>query len=256
MSRALIGSTGFVGGNLLRQTTFDALYHSRNIDAIAGQEFDWLVCAGAPAEKWRANQDPAADRANLDRLEAALSHVSARRAILISTVDVYPAPRKVDEASPFDPTAASAYGYHRFGLERFFQTRFETMIVRLPALFGPGLKKNVVFDLLHGHALDNVHADSSYQYYPLDRLWADLMTAWEAGIRLLNVTSEPLTTRELAREVFGRTFTNRPGITPARYDVRSRHAAALGGAGGYSLSRSDVLGALRTFATTERGGRA
>jgi len=256
MNRALIGSTGFVGSNLLRQAPFDAWYHSRNIERIAGREFDWLVCAGAPAEKWRANQDPESDRANLERLKQAIANVWARRAILISTVDVYPRPCEVDEESPFDPAAATPYGYHRYQLEGFFRARFDTLVVRLPGLFGPGLKKNVVFDLLHGNALQHVHADGSYQYYPLHRLWSDLMTAWQAGIRLLNLTTEPLATETLIREVFDRPFTNRPAQEPAHYDVRSRHAAMFGGQGGYILSQAEVLADLRAFVAAEAGGRA
>ena len=51
---ALIGYSGFVGGNLLRQRSFDACFNSSNIEAIAGRSFDLVVCAGAPAEKWKA----------------------------------------------------------------------------------------------------------------------------------------------------------------------------------------------------------
>jgi len=37
---ALIGYTGFVGGNLLAQRGFDALFNSRNIEEIAGVRID------------------------------------------------------------------------------------------------------------------------------------------------------------------------------------------------------------------------
>ena len=49
MKTALIGSTGFVGGNLQRQAAFDDGYHSRNIESLAGKSYDLIVCAGAPA---------------------------------------------------------------------------------------------------------------------------------------------------------------------------------------------------------------
>src|SRR5471032_1906206 len=100
MRTALIGHTGFVGSNLLRQARFDATYNSSNIEAIAGEEFDLLVCAGVRAEKWIANANPAADRGGIDRLIQALTTVKARRAILISSVDVFITPIEVDESSP------------------------------------------------------------------------------------------------------------------------------------------------------------
>ena len=62
MTDALIGYSGFVGGTLLRQRAFEARYRSTNIGSIAGGEFELVVCAGAPAQKWIANRDPEADR--------------------------------------------------------------------------------------------------------------------------------------------------------------------------------------------------
>src|SRR5713101_4387612 len=102
MPDALIGFTGFVGGNLLRQTHFDDLYNSRNIESIAGKKYKTLVCSGAPADKWKANQNPSADFDNIQRLQERLSRVSADEVILISTVDVYPNPVSVDEGSQID----------------------------------------------------------------------------------------------------------------------------------------------------------
>ena len=34
---ALIGYTGFVGSNLVRQHSFDAMFNSQNIDSISGR---------------------------------------------------------------------------------------------------------------------------------------------------------------------------------------------------------------------------
>src|SRR5262249_4700496 len=135
MKSALIGHTGFVGGNLLDQGSFTHLYNSRTIDSIRGEEFDLLVCAGVSAEKWRANRDPDADRAALQRLMQPLAAVRTSRAVLISTVDVFGQPMDVDESTPVEPSHATAYGRHRYQLEEFFRARFDTLVVRLPGLF-------------------------------------------------------------------------------------------------------------------------
>jgi hypothetical protein len=256
MADALIGCTGFVGGNLLRQAPFDDLYHSRNIDDIRGRCYDRLVCAGARAEKWKANQDPKADRAGIRTLTDALNHVQARQVILISTVDVYPQPFGVDEATSIDATQSSAYGRHRFELEQFFASRFDTLIVRLPGLFGPGLRKNVIYDLLNENQVHKINPANSYQYYNLYHLWKDTQKALGLGLRIVNFATEPLVTAEVAQRCFGRVL---PPPTPPQlvvsYDFRSRHAVQFGGAGGYLYAREQVLAELQDFVAAKRGRR-
>src|SRR5438132_7761624 len=110
--RALIGHSGFIGGNVARQWPFDALFNSSNIDDLRGGDFDEIVCAAPAAEKWKANADPENDARSIARLEAALSETTARRFILISTIDVYPRPRDVDERTEID-NAGEPYGRHR-----------------------------------------------------------------------------------------------------------------------------------------------
>jgi nucleoside-diphosphate-sugar epimerase len=256
MPDALIGSTGFVGGNLLRQRPFDDCFHSTDIETIRGRSYDLVVCAGARAEKWLANREPERDRAGIDRLTSCLAEVRAAHVVLISTVDVYPSPVLVDEDSPIDPAAASAYGRHRFALEEFVRGRFDATIVRLPGLFGHGLKKNVIYDLLHHNALDAVCPDSVYQFYGLDRMWHDIETTRAHRLAIVNLATEPVSVRDLAREAFGVAFENPAQTSAARYDMRTRHSALFGGSGGYVTSRTDVLHAIRAFVSQSRQGIA
>ena len=182
MKSALIGHTGFVGGNLRAQLPFDDLYNTSNLETIAAREYDLVVSAGAPAVKWLANKEPEADKASIARLVAALDRVRARRFVLISTVDVYPRPIDVDEREPLDLAQPQAYGRHRAELEDFVSRRFPGATrVRLPGLFGPGLKKNIVFDFLNDNALDKVHQDGSFQFYDLADVGRDVMRALDAG---------------------------------------------------------------------------
>jgi len=253
MANALIGFTGFVGGNLRRQARFEGLYNSTNVESIAGQTYDLVVCAGAPAEKWKANRDPEADGRAIGRLTAALEQVHAAQVVLISTVDVYPSPVEVDEGSPIDPEKATPYGRHRFGLEVFTTARFNTLVVRLPGIYGEGLKKNVIYDLLHDNHLEAIHSDSAYQFYGLDRLWQDVQTALAASLKLVNFATEPVTVREVAKEAFGMDFENRPPeLNPARYDFRSRFAEQLGGKGGYLQAKEQVLAGIAAFVRKQR----
>jgi nucleoside-diphosphate-sugar epimerase len=255
MPSALVGHSGFVGGTLLRQASFDAIYRSTDIAEIDGRSFDLVVCAGAPAAKWKANREPDADRANLEGLMAHLATVRARRLLLISTVDVYPVPVGVDEASPIDAGAGSAYGRHRLRLERFCGERFDATIVRLPALFGAGLKKNAIYDLLHDNCLDQLQPASSFQFYDLAGLWRDLERVLAAGPRLVNFATAPLVLGEIAARAFGRELPPRPDLPVVRYDFRTRHAALWGRAGDYLQGADEVLERLAAFVAAERAGR-
>jgi dTDP-4-dehydrorhamnose reductase len=253
VSSALIGSTGFVGGNLLRQTHFDDLYHSANIDQIAGKSYARLVCSGAPSLKWKANKEPEADRKTIQRLIAALGRVEADEVTLISTIDVYDHPIGVDEDSVVRPEKMMPYGLHRYELEQAVTARFpNTLVVRLPNLFGDGLKKNPVFDLLHQHEVHKIHQDAVLQWYALDRVWADITRARAHGLKLINIATEPWATRALAQEAFGLAL---PGQLPPpapRYDFRSRHAALWGGKNGYLYELAAVRASLLDFVRRER----
>ncbi|EPX60393.1 hypothetical protein D187_001880 [Cystobacter fuscus DSM 2262] len=256
MSDALIGHSGFVGGNLLRQHAFADLYNSKNIGSIRGRSFDLLVSAGAPAEKWKANAEPEKDLAILQRLMEDLREVRARKMVLISTVDVYPSPVDVDEDSPIDPSKGGAYGRNRHLLEQFILERFDALVVRLPGLFGPGLKKNVIFDLIHGNRLEAINTAGVFQFYDLNNIWRDIERALSHGLKVLNLATEPTGVEELAREAFGREFVQRmPGAAP-RYDMRSKHAALFGGHHGYLYDRGQVLGAMKDFVASAQRARA
>jgi dTDP-4-dehydrorhamnose reductase len=250
MRSALIGYTGFVGGNLLRQRPFDAMYNSSNIERIGGESFDLVVCAGAPAAKWKANQDPHADRACLARLRDGLRRVRAEFCVLVSTVDVFGEPRGVDEETP--PTGATPYGQHRLELEHFVAEHFPSLIVRLPALFGPGLKKNAVYDLLHHNQVEKIDSRGRFQFYDVRRLWGDVETAWAAGLPLVHLATEPVCMAEVASHAFGQAFDNElPGEPPA-YDCRSRHADRWAGTDGYVASKEQVLASLAEFVVQHR----
>lgn len=250
---ALIGSTGFVGSTLLQQATFDATYHSTDIAEIEGRTFDLGICAAAPAAKWKANKEPEADLANLERLMRHLGRARFGRLVLVSTVDVYPVPLGVDEESPIDAEAAGPYGRHRLLLERFAQERFDTAVIRLPGLFGRGLRKNAVYDLIHDNAVDALQPLSTFQFYDMSKLWSDIQRVQAKGLDTVNFATEPVMLGDLARELFGRRLAVSPS-TPVHYDFRTRHGAAWGRTDGYMQGREEVVRRMRSFVEAERGG--
>ncbi len=249
---ALIGHTGFVGANLAAQRTYDHLYHSRNIDEIRGRSFDMVVCAGVNAVKWKANKEPEADWAGIQSLLEPLAEVQAKRFILISTVDVYASPNLVTEDD--EPSEDNhAYGRHRLKVERFVAGRFPVHhIVRLPGLFGNGLKKNVIYDLLHDNCLENIQPASAFQYYNLDHLTRDLDKVMDARLRVLNMATEPVSTRSIIDSFAPDMDVGAKAGAAGFYDFRSKHAALWGGHGGYLYDAATVLAEMGSFMARER----
>lgn len=313
MSRALIGFTGFVGANLLAQAKFDSLFNSKNVARIAGASFGTVVCAAAPATMWAANKDPDADLRNIRVLVDALSDVKAERFVLISTIAVL-----ADAAAGLDENSAQfetqkAYGRNRRQLEVAVAAQFPRChIVRLPALFGLGLKKNFLFDILNPvpsfltrdkfrelgerlssdagqilsrvysfadtlgmfaldrsrlagaeretltgalfevgfTALDFTHADSTFQYYGLNRLWSDIGRAVSHDLPVMHLAPEPLRAADVYGALTGQDLTSR--TAPLYHeDMRTLHSGLWGGPPGYIQSGRDVLSELGAFYTEQ-----
>ena len=255
--RALVGWSGFVGGSLDARIAPVARFRSTDVDRLPAADVDEVVCAGAPAEKWRANAEPEADRAGIRRLVDALDGSRAGSCVLVSTVDVFADSRGVDETTPPDTTQEQAYGRHRAELEEFVRRRFDdVLVVRLPGMYGPGLKKNLVYDLVHQPDARFAHQDSSFQFYDVRDLWGHVLLARDAGLSVVNLATEPVTSAQVARECFGVDYRcdDRPQVA---YDLRTAHAAALAGREGpYLRSADEVLTGIRTWGARPAGPRA
>jgi nucleoside-diphosphate-sugar epimerase len=245
---ALIGYSGFVGTTLDRAVKPTHRYRSTNIEEIRGLHFDHLICAGVQAMKWWANLHPEEDMEGIQRLLRALKEVKAERFTLISSIDVYPSPREVDENTQINKEGHHAYGLNRLHVEEWIAERFPNIaILRLPGLFGPGLKKNVIYDMMHDNGLEKVHPDGVFQYYDTRQLAGDIEQAWNAHIRLLNVSAEPLATSEIRDHFFPGKVLGGSGPAPAGYDMRSLYADKWGGENGYLYSKEQVLNQMEDW---------
>lgn len=252
LPNALIGFTGFVGSTLLKQTAFTALYRSLNIADISNKIFDTVVCAGAPAQKWLANKDPDSDSQKIDSLIAHLRTIKCKKFILISTVDVFIQPQVVNENSPVITEGLHAYGANRRWLEQFVEQHFERyLIVRLPGLVGPGLRKNIIFDFLNNNNLNAIDSRGVFQFYPMVNLWFDIQIALKSGLSLIHLTSEPISVTDVAGEGFGFYFDNHNQGAVAKYDMQSLHTSIFGSQTPYQYSVRETLQAIRHYAQSE-----
>ncbi|QKF94572.1 xylose isomerase [Fadolivirus algeromassiliense] len=196
---ALIGYTGFVGSNLFYDYHFTDIYNSKNINDIINKEYDCIVCCGIVAKKWYANLYPDEDQNLINELLNKLKYVKTKKFILISTIDIYDSIDALldEDYIPDINYNNHAYGKHRLYVETFVKTTFtDYHIIRLPGLFGFGLRKNVIFDYLNG-SLKELNLNSSFQWYYLGDLFNDINLIINDQIKIVNLFTEPITNKEL-----------------------------------------------------------
>ena len=248
----LIGHTGFIGSTLKRQYKFNCLYNSSNIKTIHNKDFDFLICAGAQAKKWMANKYPKEDRESIQSLIKSLSKVSCKNFILISTVDVFKNPMGVNELSEINIDDLHPYGLHRRELEVFVESKFSnSLIVRLPGLVGPGLKKNIIYDLHNRNNLEEIDSRNIFQFYPVINLWDDIQIAKRLDTKVIHFTSEPVSVSEISVSAFGKDFNNTLDKIPTSYNFESLFANQMGGEGSYTYNKRESLQSIRFYAQTE-----
>ncbi len=104
------------------------------------------------------------------------------------------------------------------------------------------------FKKLGFSALNFTDSRSVYQFYNLERLWADIKLALEAGILLWHPATEPVSAGELYKYLTGKEFVNELGGIPADYDYKTIHAEIFGGVDGYICTKEKMMDEIKTFA--------
>lgn len=247
MKSAIIGYSGFIGSNLVKLHKFTDYYNSQNIKSIKNKKYDLIVSAATKAERWRANQNPEKDWKEINNLLKNLKTVKTKHFVLISTVDVYPNPNGINEDFSIKKNdIKQAYGRNRFKMEQKIRAIFSKVtILRLPQIFGEGLKKNFAYDLIHDNALDFTHKDSLLQFYNLKNLWKDIQKAIKLNVPVLNLAIEPITAKELAKFSLGINFKTITPQPPFRYDMTTKF-------GKYLYSKKQILKELKEFILKEK----
>lgn len=248
MNNCLIGYTGLVGSNIDRQATFQYKYNSKNISQIRGKKFDLIICSGISSLKWKANKHPDEDLRNITILIDALRDISAKKFVLVSTVDVYRTPNNVNEDTAIFTEGLHPYGTHRRRMENFVMERFpDSHIIRFPHLFGDGLKKNVIFDFLHNNELEKIHSEDTLQFYYLDTLYHDIDKVIKNQIRVINFATEPISVTKMAKYAFNREFENKTEREPIKYDMKTKYAKIFCSDTNYIQQNDQVLKDIKNF---------
>ena len=95
------------------------------------------------------------------------------------------------------------------------------------------------------------HRETTFQYYPIDRLWQDIGIALTAGLSHLHLAAEPLTAAAIHMGLLGRDMP----ATPARLhreDMHTRHADLWGTQGPYQFDAATTMDRLAAFFAHER----
>ena len=96
-----------------------------------------------------ANHYPEQDVANIQEAIENIKKINPKKLVLISTISVYPV-FEGDENTAIDDIQGTAYGRNRRYLEKWVEENIgDYHIVRLPALYGKGIKKNFIYDIIH-----------------------------------------------------------------------------------------------------------
>jgi hypothetical protein len=227
---AIIGYNGLIGGNLLDQykKKFNKidLFNSKNIIKInKNKEYDVVFCAGLPAAKWLANKAPLKDKKNTEKLIRNLKNIKTKKFVLISTIDVH---------------FKHAYGHNRKYLEKFIKNKFQNnYILRLPGVFGKGLKKNIIFDLLNKNAIDQIYLNDKFQWYDLADLFKDISKIFKNNQLGLNeLYSAPISNYEIIN-LFKEIKIDKKRLKPINYSIKPKE--------GFCKNKKYILNRIKNF---------
>ena len=193
---AIIGYTGFVGSFLNEKIPHSDNYNSKNIQNIKNKTYKTIYFAGLPAQKWLINKNPEKDKENIKKIINFLDTVTCDVFYLFSTIDIFD---KKDE----NKFSEEPYGKNRYEFECYVKQKFKNhFIVRLPALFGIGLKKNMIFDIINDNKIENINPNINYQWYDMSELWHNInFNLKKSGI--YNFFSPTISTKTIIENCFG-----------------------------------------------------
>jgi hypothetical protein len=166
----IIGPYGFVGSSVLRALKREdiVLIDRSNIDFCSSYFYSTLyICAGE-ARKWYVNSNTKDSTKSMVDLYTSISRFRASKVVYFSSIDVYNKDQNVNDGYSIEP-----YGVLKLVFEDLIVKVFENcVIVRLGALFGNGLKKNFLFDLLNKRFewIESQSPLTGFQYFNLDQI--------------------------------------------------------------------------------------
>ena len=190
-----------------------------------GQSCEVFINANGNSRKYLAREQPLAEfDASVRSARASLQDFRAGCYVHLSSCDVYPdttSPAATREEAALDPGRQSPYGFLKHLAELCVRHAAPSwLILRLGGFVGPGLKKNPIFDILHGGPLW-LDPASELQYLHTDAGARLIMGLVERGLRdeIVNVCGAGLIRLQDVIALVGRPVPVQPGSPRVRYDI-------------------------------------
>lgn len=231
----LLGGNGFVGSGFARVLEAKkipfAIITRENYAAYIGKRCDILINANGNSKKFLAKDDPKTEfSASVTSVRHSLVDFRYSTYVFLSTSDIYPdctRPALTVEDQNIDPSRQSAYGFHKYLAEQCVRHAAQNwLIIRQGGFVGPGLKKNAVYDILHGEKLW-VHPDSRFQFIHTEDSAAAILTLIAQGHAhdVINVTGRGTVSAAEIMAMAGRTLPAPTDVLPVTYEISTEKAA-------------------------------
>jgi nucleoside-diphosphate-sugar epimerase len=224
----ILGGNGFVGSALARVCATQGREHAiltrANYEAHRGQACSLLVNANGNSRKYLPKEQPLLDfDLSVRSVRASLVDFRFDTYIYLSSCDVYPdcsSPGATTEDAVLDVARISPYGFHKLLAEQCVRhAARKHLIFRMGGFVGPGLKKNAVYDILHGGPLW-LDPDSELQFLHTDELARTVLRlAGELTNETFNIGGKGTVRLRQVMEMAGRMVPVSPGAARVRYEI-------------------------------------
>jgi nucleoside-diphosphate-sugar epimerase len=201
---AIIGHTGFIGFNLKSFYKSKYNFNTKNLRSINNKHKYDLVILCAPSSKmWIANKFPQKDYSNIKKIINVLKKVKTKKIVLISTIEVYGKKNNKSELNNVNKYSNTHYGMNRIYLEEFIKNFFsDSLIIRLPIVYGKNFTKNCIYDLQNKNNLNLLNGNDLIQLYNVKNLKKDIDFCLKNKIKLINISSKPIRLKFIAKNFF------------------------------------------------------
>ena len=200
---AIIGHTGFIGSNLkfFYKTKYN--FNTKNLRLINKNKYDLVVLCAPSSKMWIANKFPQKDYYNIKKIINILKKTRTKKIALISTIEVYGKENNKNELSKVNKSLNSSYGKNRVYLEEFIKNFFsDSLIIRLPIVYGKNFTKNCIYDLKNKNNLHLLNGNDLIQLYNVKNLKKDIDFCLKKKIKLINISSKPIKLKFIAEKFF------------------------------------------------------